>query len=312
MRVFPEILITGGSGFLGKAVAAALPGARALGSRDVDLTDGHAVTDFIRQAKAEVVVHLAARVGGITANLAEPADFIVDNLRIDANLCAALRHTRPRHFIVMLSTCMYPDEVDASLYPMPETLLEAGPPPPTNAAYAAAKRALWHATCALHSQYAVPFTALVPANLYGPGDHVGSTRSHFLAAAIAKIEAARQSQAPRIAFLGTGRALRQYVYAPDVGQLVRTIAEHGAFNTIFNVAPQASHSIQQLAQRVADAAGYAGEVAFTQAGPDGQFRKDVTSARLQAAIPAWSSIETPLDRGITLTLEWYRRHVASR
>lgn len=307
-----RVLVTGASGFVGRAVVAAIPGARALDSRTLDLTDGQLVAAAIAEWRPEVVVHLAARVGGITANIALQADFLIDNLRIDANLMAALRRHPPRHFIPMLSTCMYPDRLDDALYPMDEALIEAGPPPPTNAAYAAAKRALWYGARALHAQYGVPYTALVPANLYGPGDHYGSDNSHFLAAAITRIEAARVAGAPAVSFMGTGRALRQYLLVTDLARLVANVASGPAYNATFNVAPEAIHSIAGLTHAVAGACGYEGAVVFTGVGPDGQHRKDVAMRRLNEAIPAWSAIETPLEEGLSQTVDWYRANVAAR
>jgi GDP-L-fucose synthase len=306
------MLITGGTGFLGRAVAARLPGARAVGVEEVDLTDGAAVAALIADRRPEVVIHLAARVGGITANISRQADFLVDNLRIDANVLAALRVHPPRHLIAMLSTCMYPDRLPDDRYPMTEDLLEAGPPPPTNAAYAAAKRALWHGTRALREQYGVPYTCIVPANLYGPGDHYGADDSHFLAAAVDRIERARHEGTPRVEFLGTGRPRRQYVYVDDVAGLVAHLVESGPLDDTVNVAPDGHESIRGLAEAVAGAAGYEGEIVFPGRGPDGQFRKDVTAARLRERVPAWADIETPLAEGLRRTVEWYRDHVEAR
>lgn len=306
-----SILVTGGSGFLGRAVGVRLPGARTLSSEDLDLTDGAAVIEAIETWQPDVVVHLAGRVGGITANIARQADFLVDNLRMDANLLAALRSHRPEHLLVTLSTCMYPDTLDQCLYPMPEHLLEAGPPPPTNAAYAMAKRALWHGVRALHDQYGVPYTALIPANLYGPGDHFKEEHSHFLAAAVGKIEAARRASNRRVEFFGTGRALRQYVFVEDVASLIDHLVGTGPLNVAVNVAPAGHRAIRELTQEVAAVAGYEGDIAFTGLGPDGQYRKDVDVGRLHDAVPSWPDIETPLRVGLRNTIAWYRSHVAT-
>ena len=305
------ILITGGSGFLGKAVSARIPEARALSSRDLDLTDGAKVAEAIGDWKPDVVVHLAARVGGITANIAQQADFLIDNLRMDANVLAAVRDNPPRHLISMLSTCMYPDRLPDTEYPMTEAVIEAGPPPPTNAAYAAAKRALWQGTRALHSQYSVPYTALVPANLYGPNDHFGDDHSHFLAAAIHRIESARVDRAPWVEFFGTGTALRQYVLADDVARLVRVLIDRGPTDETLNIAPTENRTIKELAATVGRVSGYQGEIRFDGNGPDGQFRKDVTSELLRDLVPEWLDIETPLETGLQHTIEWYREHVAT-
>ena len=306
------ILVTGGTGFLGRALAARMPDATYLGSADVDLCDGAAVEALIASHRPRVVVDLAARVGGITANLEQSADFLVDNLRMGANLLAALRAHPPEHLVVMLSTCIYPAEVADDQYPMSEDLLDAGPPPPSNAAYALSKRALWYGARALHEQYGVPYTALVPSNLYGPGDHYGSRESHFLAAAIDKIEAARRTQAPFVEFFGTGRAQRQFLLVDDLAQLLAHVVEIGPLNETLNVAPRDVLSIRQLAERVARAAGYEGEVRFSNEGPDGQIRKDADPRRLHERLPAWTSMETPFEAGVAHTLEWYRTHVEAR
>lgn len=307
-----DILVTGGTGFVGRRLQEHLPGARYLGSADLDLRDGAAVAEAIRQWKPKVVVDMAARVGGITANVAQPADFLVDNLRMGANLIAALREHPPEHFIPMLSTCIYPDQVADDLYPMSEDLLDAGPPPPTNAAYALSKRALWYGAKALHDQYGVPYTALVPANLFGPGDHFGSEQSHFLAAAITKVEAARREGAPFVEFFGTGRALRQFILADDLARVIVAILERGPRNETLNVACREVRSIKQMAETIATEAGFEGEVRFSGTGPDGQYRKDADPSRLAAAVPAWNEIETPFEEGVRRTLAWYRDHVATR
>lgn len=305
------ILVTGASGFLGKAVIKRLPDAKGISSQDLDLTDGRAVAEAFSDWKPDVVVHLAARVGGITENIERPAEFLIDNLRIDANILNAVATHPPAHFLPMLSTCMYPDRLDDDRYPMTEEAIEDGAPPPTNAAYAAAKRSLLHGAQALNTQYAIPFTALIPANLYGPGDHFGEKKSHFLAASIARIERARTAGRDRVEFFGTGVAMRQYVYAPDIADLIAAAIDQGPVNVAVNVAPTSNLSIRSLAEAVADVAGFRGQLVFNGEGPDGQLRKDVSSARLNTLFPDWADIETPFAYGLSETIEWYRAHVAA-
>jgi GDP-L-fucose synthase len=205
---------------------------------------------------------------------------------------------------------MYPDNLAPDRYPMTEDLIESGPPPPANAGYATAKRALWHGARALHDQHEVGYTALVPTNLYGPGDHYGNTRSHFLTAAIDKIERAREAGEEKVEFFGTGQALRQCLFSQDLATLIALIVEKGPLNETLNVAPIHNLSIRSLAETVASIAGFTGHVVFTGEGPDGQLRKDVTPARLLSLVPEWADIETDLADGLSYTIKWYREHVA--
>ena len=306
------ILVTGGSGFVGYATLATLSSdVLTPSSSDLDLTDHSAVADFFAEHRPEVVVHLAARVGGITANLAKPADFLLDNIRMDGNVLSAAAMYPPAHLVLMLSTCMYPDRLSDAEYPMRERQTEDGPPPPTNAAYAAAKRTLLHGALAVSDQYNVPFTAFIPSNLYGPGDHYGTKSSHFLAAAITKIEGARVAGQTEVEFFGTGVALRQFLLVSDLADLIATVLENGPLNTAVNVAPSHNLSIREFAEAVAQAAGFEGEVAFSGVGPDGQYRKDVSTRRLVGLIPEWTAIETSLEEGLAITIDWYREHVAA-
>jgi GDP-L-fucose synthase len=313
MEVPAVILVTGGRGFVGSAT---VPGLNrdvvAPTSDELDLAESDAVTEYFAMTQPEVVVHLAARVGGITVNLSQPADFLLENVRMDVNVLSAAARHQPRHLVLMLSTCMYPDRLPDSAYPMKEDQIEDGPPPPSNAAYAAAKRTLLHGARSLHDQYGVQYTALVPSNLYGPGDHFGSEASHFLAAAITKIEAARRAGASSVEFFGTGRALRQFLLVNDLSSVIARVVDTEPTNQAVNVAPSHNLSIKELAESVARAADFHGEVQFSGVGPDGQYRKDVSTSLLQEVVPDWSEIETSLDYGLRQTIKWYRDNVATR
>ena len=300
------IIITGGSGFLGRHVAASIPEARAVSSQDLDLTDSSAVMSAFHDWRPDAVIHLAAKVGGILANTTQGADFLIDNLRIDGNVLAAVRSLQPEHLITMLSTCIYPNRLADDHYPMTEEMIELGEAPVWNAPYAAAKRALLHGTRALHSQYGVPYSGFVPANMYGPEDHFGEPGAHFLADAVDKIERARLEGADRVEFFGSGVAMRQVVYGPDMATLIKTVLERGPINAFVNVASRDQRSIRDLAHEVASAAGYEGEVRFRGDGPDGQLRKDVSPELLARLVPDWIGIETPLDQGLGETVAWYR------
>lgn len=306
------ILLTGGSGFVGSAVREKLSDdVLSPTSSELDLMDSGMVEGVFASERPETVIHLAARVGGIKANLSQPARFLIENVQMDANVMAAAAKHTPEHIVFILSTCMYPDRLDDSKYPMNESQVEDGPPPPTNASYAAAKRTLLHGARALNAEFGIPYTALIPSNLYGPGDHFGSEASHFLGAAISRIESARLAGDGAVEFFGTGTALRQYLLVDDLASLIAIVINRDPSNDAMNVAPSHNLSIRRLAEVTAEAAGYAGDIRFSGEGPDGQYRKDVSTDLLTHTIPEWADLETPLAEGLERTIDWYRKHVAT-
>jgi GDP-L-fucose synthase len=303
------ILVTGGSGFVGRALRRVLPYAIFIGSKDADLTNEKEVDDIFLRYRPKVVVHLAAQVGGIMKNLARPADLLLTNSRIDANVLDTTRRHYAAHFIPIFSTCMYPDCMPESRYPMSEDDVMDGAPPKSNAAYAQGKRLLLAGTFALNQQYQIPFTGLIPTNLYGPGDHFNSKESHFLAAAIHKIASAKANNHTVTEFMGTGTALRQYLFVDDLAALIKIIVQSRPSNKIYNVGPRENLPIKELAQKVASLLEYEGRLNFSGKGPDGQKRKDVSVDRLLVDFPCWKNIETPLKIGFIETIRWYRRSV---
>ena len=179
-----KILVTGGSGMVGRFLKEIIPNAIFISSKDYDLRDMNNVNTMMVKYKPNVVIHLAAKVGGIIDNINKPAEYFVDNILMNTNILASSYKHGVSRFIGILSTCIYPDKV--SDYPMSENILHDGPPTPTNFSYGYAKRCLAVQIDSYNKQYNTKYQYLTPCNLYGEYDKWGEN-SHFVAALIKKI-----------------------------------------------------------------------------------------------------------------------------
>ena len=179
-----KILVTGGSGMVGKSLKKILPEATYLSSKECDLKNEEEVKSLMNNNEFDTVIHLAAKVGGIIDNINKPDDYFVDNIQMNTNIVKWSRITGVKRFIGILSTCIYPDKVIS--YPMTEDMLHQGPPTPTNFSYGYAKRCLAVQIDACNKQYGTKYQYLTPCNLYGENDKFGDN-SHFIAVLVKKI-----------------------------------------------------------------------------------------------------------------------------
>jgi GDP-L-fucose synthase len=213
-----KILITGGSGMVGKSLKKLLPSATYLSSSDCDLTNESEVISLMTNTKFDVVIHLAAKVGGIIDNINKPDDYFTDNIQMNTNIVKWSRITGVNRFIGILSTCIYPDKVDT--YPMTEDMLHQGPPTPTNFSYGYAKRCLAVHIDASNTQYGTKYQYLTPCNLYGENDKFGEN-SHFVAALVKKIVKMEQDGGKTLGLFGTGKPLRQFMHSDDLANIIK-------------------------------------------------------------------------------------------
>ena len=214
-----KIIVTGGSGLVGKHLKEILPNAIYLSSKDCDLTDINKVKWLISSHNPDIVVHLAARVGGIQDNLKYPADYFDDNILINTNIVKVCKEYNVKRFIGILSTCIYPSVVDT--YPMKEEDLFIGPPPPSNFSYGYAKRCLAVQIDAYNKQFGTKYNYLIPCNLYGDYDNMhDESKMHFITALLNKI---RNSKDKTLHLLGTGKPLRQFMYARDLADIIKLL-----------------------------------------------------------------------------------------
>jgi GDP-L-fucose synthase len=288
-----RILVTGGTGQLGKHLQQMLPWPEAVfvGSRDYDLTDQLSVREMFQHHEPTVVIHLAARVGGIQDNIASPIEYLEDNLLMNTNVVKAAYDYGVKKFIGILSTCIYPDKVSA--YPMDENELHNGPPAPTNLGYGYAKRMLGIYLETIRKTTGLEYYSIIPCNLYSEQDNFeDGKKAHFVTALLKKIKTAATNGDAGINLLGTGLPIRQFMHAEDLAKIITSCVGR-TISTDFNVAPDKSLSIREIALLALKATGNLHlQVTFDQdPNKDGQFRKDASNKVLRDLFPQFEFTE---------------------
>ena len=274
-----NIVVTGGSGMVGRSLREILPTARYLSSKDYDLSLREGVEAMFIYEKPDVLIHLAAKVGGIIDNIQKPAEYFDDNVLMNTLLVKYAYRYGVKRFISVLSTCIYPDVVDT--YPLREEDLHLGPPTKTNFSYGYAKRSLAVQIDAYNQQYGTKYQYLTPCNLYGEYDKYGDN-SHFIAALIKKIHASKVNGDNSITLFGTGKPLRQFMHSDDLATII-FICINGEIYDNMNVAIDNNLSIDEMA-RIALSAMDAEHITinYDTSKPDGQYRKDVSIDKLRS------------------------------
>ena len=276
-----KIVVTGGSGQVGKSLQKIMPNATHLSSKDYNLTSERDVAKMYYHLKPNCVVHLSARVGGIIDNINKPGEYFTDNVLMNTLLVEYARFHNVERFIGVLSTCIYPDKVDK--YPMTEDNLHMGPPTPTNFSYGYAKRSLAVQIDAYNKQYKTKYQYLIPCNLYSENDKFGDN-SHFVAALIKKIHIAKINGDNEITLFGTGTPLRQFMHSDDFAKVIKKCIDEDIYDN-FNVSTEQNISINDIAKIALKAcdAEYI-NINYDNSKPDGQFRKDVSIEKMKSII----------------------------
>jgi len=306
-----RIYVAGHTGLVGAAILRRLhaEGCTNLLTRaraDLDLTRREHVDEFFARERPAYVFLAAARVGGILANDTYPADFIRENLLIQTHVIDAAWRHGVRKLLFLGSSCIYPK---LAPQPMPEECLLTGPLEPTNSAYAIAKIAGLEMCAAYRRQHGFNAIALMPTNLYGPGDNFDLQNAHVLPALLRKMHAAKIGGAAHVEIWGTGRPRREFLYVDDLAEAAVFLMRNYDAGGLINVGVGADVSIRELAEMIRDAVGYQGELRFDAGKPDGTPRKLLDVSRLSAL--GWQA-RTPLRAGIEQTYAWYLEHRAAR
>jgi len=285
-----KCIVTGGSGLVGKHLKDIMPNAIYLSSRDANLLNAKSVDTIIGMNKPDTVIHLAARVGGVLDNITYPVEYLEENTLMTTNLLRACHQHDVNRVIAMSSTCVYPDVMEE--YPMKEKDLFNGPPPPDNFAYAMSKRLMSTQIDSYKKQYGRDWSYLIPCNLYGEHDKYEEHHSHFVSALIKKIYEATD----KVEVWGTGKPLRQFMYAGDLARVIKYIIENNIVDN-FNVAPDYVYSIDEMTKIGIEACDKKHlRITYDETKPDGQYRKDVDSSKLLSTLDNFKF--TSLEDGI--------------
>lgn len=302
-----NVAVTGGAGFLGSFVVERLKekGANVFVPRSsvYNLVEREACRRLYRDSRPDVVIHLAAKVGGIGANRENPGSFFFENLMMGVQLMEEGRLYGLKKFVAIGTICAYPKFTPV---PFKEENLWDGYPEETNAPYGLAKKMLLVQSQAYRAQYGFNSVYLLPVNLYGPGDNFDPKSSHVIPALIKKCFDALRAGSPSITVWGTGKATREFLYVEDAAEGIILAAERYDGSAPVNLGAGFEISIKDLVHKIASFSGFKGEIVWDTAKPDGQPRRclDTTRAEREFGFRA----KTGFDEGLKKTIEWYRKN----
>lgn len=302
-----KILLTGGYGFLGRYVKNNLLSqgykVKVFRSKEHDLRDRSQTLSLISCYNPDAVIHLAATVGGIGANMKNPGVYFYDNITMGVNLIECSRIVGIKKFVQVGTVCSYPKYCPV---PFKEEDLWNGYPEETNAPYGVSKKALYVMLEAYKKQYNLNSTIIVPCNLYGPFDNFNPDSSHVIPAIIKKVIEAKNNNDKSIECWGTGDATREFLYVEDAANAIIKSLLVDTDTTPINVGTGSDISIRDLVNKIKNAVGYHGETVWNASKPDGQPKRmlDISKAK---NILKWEP-ETNLEEGLKKTVEWYYDH----
>ena len=300
-----RVTVTGGRGFLGQRVTGLLREQRpaellTFSSREYDLTRQTEVARLYADQRPDVVIHLAARVGGIGANRENPGRFFYENAIMGIELMEQARRNGVEKFVQLGTVCAYPK---FSRVPFSEDAIWEGYPEETNAPYGIAKKALLVQAQAYRSQYGLNAIFLIPTNLYGPGDNFNPDSSHVIPALIRKCVEARQQNLPGITVWGSGRPTREFLYVDDAARAIVLAGERYDKPDPVNIGSAEEISIRELVDRIIAETKFRGEVRWDASKPDGQPRRKLNVERAQREFGFTAMV--PFAEGLRRTVEWY-------
>ena len=312
-----RILITGGHGFLGNHICSKLKehgvfelnkinsienGFYRFRSSDYDLTSHAKTMELFHSFRPDIVIHAAAKVGGIGANKAHPADYFYDNLMMGVNIINTTKYFPVEKLVIIGTICSYPKYTQI---PFNEDDIWNGYPEETNAPYGIAKKALLTQAIAYKQQYGLNFIYLMPVNLYGIGDNFNEKSSHVIPALIKKFMIAKRDKKEFVEIWGTGEPTREFLYVDDAADAIVKCTSIYNEPDPMNIGYGIEIKISHLAQIIKDLVGYDGEVIYNHLHPDGQPRRCLNVSKSVQTIGFYA--KTDLYHGLKNTIEWYHK-----
>jgi GDP-L-fucose synthase len=288
-------LITGGNGLIGSEFEEGIKVCR----QEYNLIDSLDVDRMYSDIKPDFVIHTAAKVGGVGANMRKKGDFFYENIMINTNVIHYAKKHNVKKLIAFLSTCVFPDKVD---YPLTENKIDLGPPHFSNDAYAYAKRMSQVQISAYNEQYGTKYFCVIPTNVYGPQDNYNLNDSHVLPALIHKCYLAIKNNT-KLELWGDGSPLREFIYSKDVAIICdRLLLEYEETSPII-ISTSEEISIKEVAEKVAKLMGYKNKIYWDTSKPNGQFRKPSNNSKLKSVLKDLQF--TPLEEGLYHTIEYF-------
>lgn len=302
-----RVTVTGGSGFLGSRVVKKLRehGAERIEvprSREYDLRTLEAIQRLLIETEPDIVIHLAARVGGIGANRAHPAEFFYDNLMMGSQLLHESWRSGVKKFVAVGTVCAYPKYTPV---PFKEEDLWKGYPEETNAPYGLAKKMLLVQSQAYRAQYGFDSIFLLPVNLYGPGDNFDLESSHVIPALVRKCVEATAKREDKITVWGTGEPSREFLFVDDAAEGITLATERYDGNEPVNLGSGREIKIKELTLLIARLTGFSGTIEWDKNKPDGQPRRSLDTSRAKQLFGFQA--ETEFEQGLRETIEYYTK-----
>lgn len=289
------LLITGGTGLVGSAFKQGIK----VSSKDYDLRKKEDVDRMLQNTTPDYVVHTAARVGGIGANMAYPADFYYDNVMMNTNVIDAAKSHSVKKLVCFLSTCVFPDKIE---YPLAEDKVHLGPPHTSNYAYAYAKRAADIQIRAYNQQFDTKYFSVIPTNVYGYNDNYNLENGHVIPMLIHKCYLAKQNNTD-FEVWGSGKPLREFIFADDVADIIEKLLETYQETEPVIISTSTEYTIEYVAELIAKSMNFEGKIKWLTDKPDGQFRKPSSNGRLLNVVGDYNF--TPIEVGIQKTVDYF-------
>lgn len=291
-------LITGGTGLVGSAFKEGFK----VSSKNYDLKNYEHVESMIQNFKPNVVVHTAAKVGGVGGNMKYPADFFYDNIMMNTNVIDVCAKSKIDKLVCFLSTCIFPDKVE---YPLDENKIELGPPHHSNFAYAYAKRMAEVQVQAYNKQYGTKYFCVIPTNIYGPNDNFDLENGHVIPMLIHKCYLAKINGTP-FEVWGSGTPLREFIHSEDVANIIDLLIEKYDATEPVIISNPKEYSIKEVVELIVKYMDFKGELVWLSDKPDGQYRKPSSNQKLKSIIGEYNFIS--LEEGLKSTIDWFNKN----